>query len=409
MTPDHPLPARHGWLIANLVAQLAFGLLAMTFCLPSMQEWPAEFGVSQAAVQLTFSGYLVAFGGMQLVYGAWSDRIGRKPVLMTGLVLACTGSVLAALSTELWVLTAARVLQGAGTAAGMVIGRAMVQDLFKGPERTRVMAFIGMSMGLCPPLAILLGGQVHARLGWQATFWIMAALAVCLMAVAWRALPDVRPEPDSTPRAQGLARLFGGYAELLREPVFRLYVAILATTAATFYTFLAGAPIVLTGYGIRPESIGLYIISVPISYVAGNALSTRLIPRFGERRIMMFGQVITVGGVLLVLAVALAGFRTPLALTMPLLLLGIGNGLLLPPTLIGTVGLLPGLAGSAAAVAGLLQQMSGALAGFAVGLVPHSGAVNLALLMLVTSSAALVAQVLLARTLRRRALAPAAA
>jgi DHA1 family bicyclomycin/chloramphenicol resistance-like MFS transporter len=74
----------HGLLIANLLAQIAFGLLAMTICLPSMQEWGAILGGEQATVQLTLSGYLVAYGALQLLYGPLSDRHGRKPVLMAG-------------------------------------------------------------------------------------------------------------------------------------------------------------------------------------------------------------------------------------------------------------------------------------------------------------------------------------
>ena len=98
-TASSPAPtASHSPLIANLIAQLAFGLLAMTICLPSMQEWAAMFGSDQASVQLTFSGYVVAYGGLQLVYGPLSDRLGRKKVLMFGLTLAGLGSVLAALS-----------------------------------------------------------------------------------------------------------------------------------------------------------------------------------------------------------------------------------------------------------------------------------------------------------------------
>jgi hypothetical protein len=122
MSSDVPVPPRRGWLTANLVAQLGFGLLAMTICLPSMQDWATTFGASQASVQLTFSGYIAAYGGLQLVYGPLSDRIGRKPVLMLGLALAVLGSLLAAVAPSLWLLTAARVLQGAGTAAGMVVG-----------------------------------------------------------------------------------------------------------------------------------------------------------------------------------------------------------------------------------------------------------------------------------------------
>lgn len=97
------------------------------------------------------------------------------------------------------------------------------------------------------------------------------------------------------------------------------------------------------------------------------------------------------------LALALAGVDTPLALSLPLLLLGMGHGLLVPPTLIGTVGLLPALAGAAAAVAGLMQQLMGAVGGFVVGLVPHDGAVNLGWLMLALSACAAVAMALLQR------------
>src|SRR3990167_8299360 len=130
MPPSPARTAPHGLLIANLLAQLAFGLLAMTICLPSMQEWGAIFGTGQAAVQLTFSGFVVTYGSLQLLYGPLSDRIGRKKILMFGLAVSFTSSVLAALAPSLTLLVAARVLQGAGAAAGMVVGRAMVQDLF---------------------------------------------------------------------------------------------------------------------------------------------------------------------------------------------------------------------------------------------------------------------------------------
>lgn len=392
-------PARHPWLAANLVAQLAFGLLAMTICLPSMQDWPAQFGASQAAVQLTFSGFVAAYGGLQLVYGAVSDRIGRKPLLLLGLVLAALGSLAAALATNLTALTLARVLQGAGCAAGMVIGRAMVQDLFTGPERTRMMAFIGMTMGVCPPLATLIGGQLHVRFGWQANFVLMTVLALLLLAAAWRGLPA--PQPVEARPAGGLRDLLAGYGRLLRERRFLLYVAILACTTATFYTFLGGAPIVLKSYGVTPERVGWYIMCIPIAYIFGNLWTSRLIRRASDRRIMAMGQVLAMVGLLGVLLVGLLGAGSPLGLAIPLLLLGVGHGLLAPPTLAGTVGLMPALAGSAAAIGGLLQQLSGAFGAFAVGVVPHEGQVNLGWAMLAWALCGAAAQWLLHR--RRRA------
>ena len=389
---------RHGPLIANLVAQLAFGLLAMTICIPSMQEWGTIFGSSQAAVQLTFSGYVVAYGGLQLLYGPLSDRLGRKKILLLGLSLGCLGSLLAALSVDLFMLTAARVLQGAGCAAGMVVGRAMVQDLFEGPERTRVMAYIGMAMGLVPPLATIIGGQLHVRLGWQANFVLLTVLGVVLFIAAWRGLPGHAPVAAPS-QAHWLRDMASSYALLARAPGFLLYVAVLSMTTATFYAFLAGAPIVLGSYGVGPAGIGYYIMIVPLAYIVGNYLTTHLVHRVGERLVMRLGQGSALAGIGLMLVLALVGVDTPLALSLPLLLLGMGHGLLVPPTLIGTVGLLPALAGSAAAVAGLMQQIMGAVGGFVVGLVPHEGAVNLGWLMLVLSAGAAVAMILLQRSI----------
>jgi DHA1 family bicyclomycin/chloramphenicol resistance-like MFS transporter len=398
MNPAVSPVARHSpWLIANLVSQLAFGLLAMTICLPSMQDWPVIFGASQPAVQLTLSAFIASYGGMQLVWGPWSDRIGRKPLLLAGLALACAGSLAAALAPSLALLTFARVVQGAGCAAGMVIARAMVQDLFTGSERTRVMAFVGMTMGVCPPVATLVGGQVHVHLGWQANFLLMAGLAALLLVAAWRGLPAGRTAQAAN---GGQGTLLASFARLVREPAYLLYVAVLASTTATFYTFLGGAPIVLKGYGITPERIGWYIMCIPLAYIVGNLWTSRLVRRSSDRRIMALGQVWTLSGLALVLALGLWGARHPLALALPLLLLGVGHGLLAPPTLSGTVGLVPALAGAAAAIGGLMQQLSGAFGAFVVGLVPHEGQVNLAVLMLAWAVCGLGAQ--LALHARRR-------
>ena len=373
-------PAHGPWLIANLLAQIAFGLLAMTLCLPSMQEWGAIFDTRQADVQLTFSGYVMAYGALQLVYGPLSDRHGRKPILMLGLVIAGLASVMAALATDIATLTAARVLQGAGSAASMVVGRSMVQDLFAGPQRTRVMAYIGMAMGMCPPLATLIGGQIHVRWGWQTNFVVLAVLALLLLVAAWLGLPRVAKPPPAD--GHWLRAMFSAYARLLREPRFLLYVAILAATTATFYAFLAGAPIVLKGYGIGPDGIGWFIMAVPVSYILGNYMTSRLIAKAGESRVMAWGQALTLGGLVVMLALGLGGMQTALAVALPLLLLGLGHGLLNPPALAGTVSVLPALAGSGAAVAGLMQQLTGATGGYLVGLVPHEGAVNLGWMML---------------------------
>ena len=389
-----PAEAPSTALTLNLLAQVAYGLLVMTVCLPSMPEWGALFGRRQDEVQLTFSGFVLTFGLLQLVYGPLSDRYGRRTMILTGLAVGIAGSVLAALATSLPALVAARVLQGAGAAAGMVVGRAAVQDLFHGPQRTRVMAYVGMTLGLCPPTGTVVGGQIHEALGWQANFVLAAGLGVVLLAAAWWGLP--RGGTGSTvhggaagggaARPSGALAVLAGmgraYAQLLRMPVYLLHVAVLGLTTAAFYMFLAAAPSVLRSYGIGAGEVGFFIMVVPLSYIGGNFLTSRLVRRWGGPRLMRLGQGFSLTGTALMLLLGLAGQHSAWAFVGPLLLLGIGHGLLVPPCLVATVALMPALAGAASGLAGVTQQLTGALGGYLVGWVPHHHHIGVAALML---------------------------
>jgi DHA1 family bicyclomycin/chloramphenicol resistance-like MFS transporter len=376
--------------VANLMAQLAYGLVTMTICLPSMQEWGALFGAGPSQVQLTFSGFAITYGALQLVYGPLSDRQGRRRLLLVGLALAGTASLAAVFATSIEALIAARVVQGAGCAASMVLGRAAVQDLFAGPERTRVMAYVGMAMGLCPPFATVVGGQLHARFGWQANFMLLAVLAGLLMVAAWHGMPAQRTAASAG--THWLHAMGASYARLMREPAFVLNVMVLSLTVGAFYVYLGGAPLVLGSYGIGPATVGFYIMVPPLSYILGNYLTSRLVRRIGEGRVRVAGQAVTIAGIVLMIGLALAGWRDGWSFTLPLVLLGIGHGLLVPPTLAASIGSIPALAGAAAAVAGVMQQIVGAFGGYSVGWVPHDGPVALGLLMLAFTCCAVAAQ-----------------
>ncbi|MBK6658128.1 MAG: Bcr/CflA family efflux MFS transporter [Proteobacteria bacterium] len=388
-------PASRRLLIAILLASVAYGLLAMTACLPSMPSWAGLFGVEQASVQLTFSAFVIAYGGAQVFYGPLSDRHGRRRLLLLGFALAALGSLACALATQLPMLIAARALQGVGAAAGMVIGRAMVQDFFSGADKPRMMAYTGMVLGMCPPTATLLGGQMEVHFGWRANFAVLTVLALVLLVAAWRVLP--RTERKVSVHEHWLAEMFAAYRALAKQPVFLGYGVILAMCTGSFYVFLAGTPLVLASYGVGPARVGLFIMAVPLSYIAGNFVVSRLLHAKNEARLALIGQCAACAGPLLALALALAGVRSPLALALPMTLLGFGHGLLMPSTLSGTISVIPTLAGSAVAASGLAQQLFGALGGWAVGLVPHDDARYMAAMMLTFMLLALVMQVLVMR------------
>ncbi|MGH1360160.1 MAG: multidrug effflux MFS transporter [Burkholderiaceae bacterium] len=373
----------------NLLAQIALGILAMAACLPSMPSWIETFGESQARVQQTFVAYLIAFAFAQLVYGPASDAFGRRRVLAVGLLIGLAGSLAAVFAQSLDALIACRALQGAGTCAGMAIGRAMIQDSFAGPARTRMMAFVGMVMGLCPPAGTLLGGQLHVSFGWRASFVAMALVSALLLVAAWFGLPK---NPPLAGRQTGLRDMMRGYRQLLADSRYLSFCLVAAFSSATFYVFLAAMPIVLDSYGVPPNRVGWYILFVPTAYILGNLLTTRLAGEVEDQRLMRIGQILTVTGVTTVLILAVSGVHHPLAVATPLILLGCGHGLLMPPTLVGAVGVVPALAGAAAAMAGMLQQLIGAAASSLNGYLDLSSATSMAALMLLLTSLAMVAQ-----------------
>jgi DHA1 family bicyclomycin/chloramphenicol resistance-like MFS transporter len=153
-------------------------------------------------------------------------------------------------------------------------------------------------------------------------------------------------------------------------------------------------------YGVGPATIGFYIMVVPLSYIAGSYLTSHLIKSYGDAELMLIGHLVGLSGIGIVLGLALIDVRSPLAVAVPLVLLGIGQGLLMPSTLAGTISVVPALAGAAAGVAGLAQQLAGAVGGYAIGLFHHDGAMNLALLMLLFMASAFLCQLLLRRVHR---------
>lgn len=384
-------------LAANLIAQMVHGMLAMTLCLPSMQEWGAIFKAGPATVQLTLSSFLLGFGALQLLYGPLSDRHGRRRMLLIGLAVGFVGALLGLMATSIEAVIAARFVQGAGLAAGMVVGRASVQDLFEGPQRTRMMAYVGMVMGLCPPLGTVIGGQMHVRFGWASNFVLMAVLAAALWLAAFAWLPRRGPETAKAQPAHWLRAMGQAYARLAREPVFLLNVMILACSAATFYAFLGSAPLLLKAYGIGPDQVGWFIMLTPLSYIVGNFMASRIALRRDAHWQRRAGLLITATGIVTMVLLALAGVRSPFAFSLPLMLLGFGHGLFTPLVLAATVGVVPALAGAAAAVAGVMQQLIGAIGGWGVGWVSLATPVPAGLLMLGFTGVALACQAALQR------------
>lgn len=352
---------------AILVAVSAIGPLALNIFVPSMPGLQAEFGVSYGIVQLTLTLYLIGMAVCQLAYGPLSDRFGRRPALIGGLALFVAASLMAALSTSIAMLVAARALQAVGGAAGIVLARAIVRDLYDRDRSASVLGYITMAFVIAPMLAPTLGGFLDQAAGWRASFALVGVLGAVALMVTWRSLPETN---RSRAPSAGIAGLLAGYRSLLRRPRFIAYALTLGFASAVFFSFIAGAPyLMVVVLGQTPLDYGLWFVVVSIGYMAGNFLSGRYSQRLGTDRMVSIGNIVTLAAAFLCLAAAVSGHLSPATLFGPMMVAALGNGLTIPNGTAGAISVDASAIGAAAGLAGFLQMGLGAAASQLVGAV----------------------------------------
>jgi len=350
---------------AILIAISAVGPLALNIFMPSMPGLQQEFGVSYGVAQLTLTLYLVGMAVCQLVYGPISDKVGRRPMLLTGMALFVIASVMAALAPSIQVLIAARLLQAVGGAAGIVLARAMVRDVFDRETSASVISYITMAFVVAPMVAPAIGGYIDVHGGWRMGFWALAALGAVIMAAAFRHLPETHVNRS---QAGGGMSLLTGAVSLFALPRFRGYTLVLAFTSSVFFAFLGGAPhIMMDVLGRTPMEYGLWFATVSAGYMAGNFISGRYTRKVGLDRMIMAGCGITLSGGLLCFAAAVTGLLSPATLFLPMCLAALGNGLTIPNGTAGAISVDPRLTGAAAGWSGFAQMACGAAASQLVG------------------------------------------
>src|SRR3982750_1455806 len=161
-----------------LAAFSMLGPFSIDMYLPAFDAIEADFNASPIAVQQTLSAYLFAYAFMMLWHGSLSDALGRRPIVLGGLVIYALASLGCAISGNIESLWLFRTLQGVSAGSGLVVGRAIIRDRYQGPEAQRLMSQITLVFGIAPALAPVVGGAVLNLLGWRAIFWVMLAFTI---------------------------------------------------------------------------------------------------------------------------------------------------------------------------------------------------------------------------------------
>ena len=389
-----------------LTALIAFGALSNNMYLPSLPSMAEVLGVPVGAVLLTVSAFFLGFAAGQLVYGSLSDRFGRRPVLLGGLAAYTAASAICMAAPGIEVLIAGRVVQGLGAAAGQVLARAIVRDLFEPPRAARMLSVMAAVFSVMPALAPFAGGFLEAWFGWRAQFATMMLIGSAVLALVWRGLGETIARPD--PTATDPRRIAANYRALASHPAVMGYTLSFAALFAGMFAFHSGSAFVfidLLGYG--PEVYGAFFIIVGAGYLAGSVASARITVRLGHRRLVVLGGTIAVLGGGVMLALVLAGRVTAWTILVPQFTFMLGTGLLMPNAIVGALAPYPEKAGAASALFGFFQQAAAGLMVAGLGWIADGTARPMAACIFAGAAASLAAYGGMVRRAHGRAEGPA--
>jgi MFS transporter, DHA1 family, multidrug resistance protein len=381
--------------IAVLALVASLGPITIHIIVPVLPDIAREFGAGGAGTQLALTLGLIAMAVATLIHGPASDRFGRKPVLVVGLGLFFIGSLICLWSPSINVLIVGRVIQSFGGAAGLVVSRAIVRDLFPRDEAARIMGYLLSVVVLAPMLAPLVGGFLTEYFGWHTVFIFAAALSVVALLVGVPLLPETGGGRRNA--AGGLVNeIRHAFPVLLRTPQFLAYAIYAGCGMGLFLCFVGGMPYLMVGLFERPPSeIGLYLLMLSGSFMTGTFLSTKLTRFYGIDGTIRRASVMVFLFSLAVPATVFFGHVSPLTFFVPALGMGLFHGLAMPNAQAGAVSVNPAVAGSASGLLMFIQITIGS--GFAqiAGSLPGDSPWPLAILIAVASFGALASYNLL--------------
>lgn len=352
-------------VLGTLSALMGFASISTDLYLPAMPAMSRALGADAGLIELTVSGYLVGFSLGQLLWGPISDRYGRRLPVALGMVLFIIGSAGCALSFDAWTMIGWRMVQAVGASAGVVLGRAMVRDLYSGYRAAQMMSTLMTVMAIAPLAGPIVGGQILAFAGWHAIFLTLVGVGLATL-VAVLLLPETLPAERRRPEPLGGA--LGRYGLLLRDRRLIAYAGAGGFFYAGMFAYIAGTPFAyITYHHVPPALYGLLFALGIVGIMATNMANARFVARFGSDRLLAAGTMVAaLSGVVLALC-AWFGWGGLWGLVVPLFVFVSATGFIVANSIAGALADFPERAGAVSALIGAIHYGSGILGSALVG------------------------------------------
>lgn len=395
---------RHGGLLLTLIlgSLTALPPLSIDMYLPALPDVSSALGTSAATAQLTLTACLIGLAVGQLVAGPMSDQFGRRKPLLIGMSCYVLASAACAVAPSAELLVTCRLIQGLAGAAGIVIARAVVRDLYDGLAMARFFSTLMLISGIAPVLAPVLGGQILRFTDWRGIFLILTGIGVLLVLITLRRLPETL-EPGRRHRG-GVPDALRTMRGLFADRAFVGYLLAGSFAFAALFAYVSASPFVMQKiYGASPQVFSLLFMVNSIGLVACGQINGKvLVGRVPLDRVLGFG--LTVTGLatiaLLLMTTGVFGQAALLPMAAGLCVLMSGMGFVMPNA--NSQGLMRAshAAGSASALIGALQFLIGAVASPLVGVAGEKTAVPMSLVQLGGLTVAVTAFLVLCRPWR---------
>jgi len=364
---------RRSWAFAALLASLAMlGPFAVDMYLPAFGAIESEFGVLPLAMQQTLSAYMIAYAFMMLWHGALADALGRRPVVIAGLVIFAVGTLGCAIAGNIESLWLFRVLQGLSAGSGVVVGRAIIRDRYQGAEAQRMMSHVTLVFGIGPAIAPILGGVLLNIMGWRWIFWFLLAYTLVMLVVCARLLPETLPRAQR--HALHPVALWRNYRTVLGRPAFLLLALVTSLSFCAWFLYIASAPYFLSGLlGVSTWGFGWLFVPMIAGIMLGAFLSGRLAGRLSPTRTIGIGFGIMAFAALM--NVVFCHTLPPWVVwnIAPILVCTLGWALAMPSITLTMLDLFPTMRGMTASLQGFAQfALGAAVAGSISPLLSHS-------------------------------------
>lgn len=374
-----PLPTPHkivmlsaGGLATLLAALAMLGPFSIDAYLPAFPQIQAELAATPLEVQQTLTAYMLAFAGMVLWHGALSDAFGRRNVILVALVVFAVATFGCASASSVHYLWVFRILQGVSAGAGVVVGRAIIRDLYSDTAAARLLSMVTMIFSIAPAVAPVVGGWIVLWFDWRAIFLALSIYTVLLGWFCWKHLPETIPSTQRQPfNPRFLAKSYGA---IFSSFLFHMKAGVTALNFGGLFLYIAAAPVMLPeSLGLGPSQFAWLFVPTVSGIFLGSLMANRLAGKLDFARQIRIGYFFMLAAV--IFNVAYHAFLPPaLPWTVaPMFFFTFGSSLIAPGATLLALDLFPHIRGTVASCQSFVSTLLGAVvAGVVAPILSHS-------------------------------------